>query len=188
MLNPQTQTEGGLSSTRMARLRRLETALDESPHSIQSWHWCAQIKVLRFIIARYGDQPALSTLPTKNEPLPDFELPKPPKPLMPLPKMQRILGHVQQINKSKPNEPLPRNTLPDGRPAPIRFEFFQTRSGYSLPDNEAPSFLNLILNKPKLSRSIRIAAILCHLLIYLVVAAVFAYYAMWIVETVSKTR
>ncbi|HEY0073381.1 MAG TPA: hypothetical protein VGB77_04705 [Abditibacteriaceae bacterium] len=174
MLNTHHQKQAALSSSWTARLRHLEVALAESPDSVQAWHWHAQIKVLRFVTSRYGDETELPTLRTKNEPLPDFELPKPPKPPMPLAKMQQILGHVQEINRLKPNEPLPRDTLPDGSPAPIRLELSQTRSGYSLPEGEAPSFLNLILNKPKLSRSMRIAAILCHLLIYLLLAAIFA--------------
>jgi hypothetical protein len=174
MLNTHHQKQAALSSSWIARLRHLETALAESPDSVQAWHWRAQIKVLRFVISRYGDETELPTLRTKNEPLPDFELPKPPKPPMPLAKVQQILGHVQEINQLKPNESLPRNTLPDGSPAPIRLNLSQARPGNSMPEDEAPSFLNLILNKPNLSRSTRIAAILCHLLIYLLIAAIFA--------------
>jgi hypothetical protein len=119
MLNTHHQKQAALSYSWTARLRHLETALAESPDSMQAWHWRAQIKVLRFVISRYGDETELPTLRTKNEPLPDFELPKPPKPPMPLAKMQQILGHVQEINRLKPNEPLPSNTLPDGTPAPL---------------------------------------------------------------------
>lgn len=130
MLNPHGQTEAEPFYTKKARLRRLEVALQESPHSIQSWHWRAQIKVLSFILSRYGDQTDVPTLPPKNQPLLHFEVPKWPNPPKPRGKLRKILKRIKKTNELKPNEPLPRNTLPDGSPAPL---FITSRASSKTP-------------------------------------------------------
>lgn len=162
-----------------ARLRLLELALAESPKSAQSWHWRAQIKVLRFLVSRYGNVLLKSTSYEDDTPssIPDFPLPNPPYPPKSLASMQRLLSDVQRINDLKPEAPLPPHVLPDGTPAPLRFNL-----DLSWPQYEpCPSFLILLTAEirsvfykqtptEQISRWVRIAAIACHLLVYLVIA------------------
>jgi hypothetical protein len=117
MLNHQKQA--ALSALWIVRLRHLKTALEQSPNSVQAWHWRAQVKVLRFMISRYGDQTDVPTLPPKNQPLLHFEVPKWPNPPKPRGKLRKILKRIKKTNELKPNEPMLGNTLPDSSPAPL---------------------------------------------------------------------
>jgi hypothetical protein len=40
-----------------ARLQQSQDALRREPAARQAWHWRVQVKVLRFLLARYGDAP-----------------------------------------------------------------------------------------------------------------------------------
>ncbi len=142
MLNPDSQIEGGTSNTRMARLRRLEAALNESPHSFQTWHWRAQIKVLRFIISRYGDGISSASLANENKALPEFEVSKWPHPPKPRGRLRKILKRVEKTNELKPNDSVPANTLANGEPAPL---FTTLRSTSKQPPSVPQTLLEKIL-------------------------------------------
>ncbi len=58
-----------------ARLRICQDAIAREPLAAQGWHWRVQIKVLRFLLARYGNQPESGSVPAKSE------LPLPKRPL-----------------------------------------------------------------------------------------------------------
>jgi hypothetical protein len=46
-----------LAAVWLSRLHDLKTALKADPESFQAWHWRIQIRVLTFLISRYGDDP-----------------------------------------------------------------------------------------------------------------------------------
>lgn len=87
-----------------ARLQRLESYLATDFASTQHWSWRVQVKVLRFLLARYGQSEALDTKPS-NTPapkgLPEIPLPDKTKPPMEDLKIRRMLVRVAQRNFHK---------------------------------------------------------------------------------------
>ncbi len=87
-----------------ARLQYWTSALDDNPNSPAAWRWRVQIRVLKFLLSRYSGRAFEGTHHTLKS-LPNFALLENPKPPFPVPIMRRVLGHIVEINKEKPQEP-----------------------------------------------------------------------------------
>jgi len=104
------QPESQLAASWSARLQRLESALLDAPHSAQAWRWRVQVKVLHFLLARYGGRTDLDgERPRTETPTtpPESSLPDKSKPPMAPLKMRRVLVRVAQGNFRKGYDPLP---------------------------------------------------------------------------------
>ena len=90
-----------------ARLRDCQSSLADNPGSPLAWRWRAQIRVLKFLISRYGNNLAVELEhrgPRSRSNFAEVALPLNPKPPKPLSVVRRILAHIADGNRNKPSE------------------------------------------------------------------------------------
>lgn len=102
MSHEELQNQSAPPTSWAARLRLLEALLAQSPDSAQAWHWRVQIKILRFLVARYGDvnlPPAMGK--SVRTPLSDLMLPKRLHTLKTSSALRNITSRIRERNANK---------------------------------------------------------------------------------------
>jgi hypothetical protein len=85
------------------RLNYWENALAQKPDSPIAWRWRIQVKILRFMLSRYGAAPLEDALPHEDG-LAVFHPAPNPKPAREAWQLSRTLWKVHNANLTKPEE------------------------------------------------------------------------------------
>jgi hypothetical protein len=166
MPTPQSSPASALGAAWSSRLESLQSALSRDPGHAQAWRWRIQIKVLTFLLSRYGAAPNL-----------DWQEQRPPAPVVPPDildsahgkplrshgAIRKSLQHFEEVN---PHWPAGSSITP---PAPFRLE-----GQYSFAD-----VVNLSRNRPLL-RWLPLVYLIVRNLCYLLLMLCFAAPSLWI--------
>jgi hypothetical protein len=92
-----------LAAAWSSRLHSLKTALDEDPNNFQAWHWRIQVRVLTFLVSRYGDDPNCDWEREKHAAPPlvfdvEFSAQEKSKLLISRSTMRRYLRRIEEAN------------------------------------------------------------------------------------------
>lgn len=92
-----------LAASWLSQLRHLNSSLSEESANALACHWRIRIKVLSFLVSRYGDDPSLAFErrgDTTNTYIPDIEVQD--KPLRSRQAIRKTLNRIAEANQYKP--------------------------------------------------------------------------------------
>lgn len=125
MAQPQIHSETSLPSIWEERLHYWEATLTRDPDSPVAWRWRIQIKILRFLLSRYGSFESAPSPPEESPTITVFNVPSHPSPPKSDLTLRRSLFRVAKSNSFKPPERRESVAPPVISPAPIEPQAYE---------------------------------------------------------------